>query len=369
MIAKISHYLSMQIVFGIGDLKQSLIVMNKQKTSSISKKNFATVSVVVPVYSGQAYLEDLLVELQQTASMWLDAAVPAELAEVILIDDAAIDDSPKLMDQLAKTYPWVVSLHLSQNFGQHAATVAGILNSSGDWIVTMDEDLQHPPSRILDLVNATVQQGADIAYAQPVGDVHGKGFRDSSSKTFKRIMSWITGNPNLPFFNSFRLIRGSVARAAASVCGNDTYFDVNLSWFSARVVTVPMELHDMRYQNARSSGYKLASLISHGLRMIFSSHIRILRGGAILGLTILLLSIVSTIWVIGQKIFVPESINLAGWPSLILAISFFGGLSVFLLGIALQYLSILVLRAHGKPSFFVIDRSKDRVLSAYFSDD
>ena len=70
------------------------------------------------------------------------------LAELILIDDAAVDASPTIVDDLEADHAWVTALHLMRNFGQHAATIAGVLHSSGDWIVTMDEDLQHPPAEI-----------------------------------------------------------------------------------------------------------------------------------------------------------------------------------------------------------------------------
>src|SRR5262245_33636812 len=118
----------------------------------MSQVSTISVSIVVPVYSGTKYLSDLVQELQKLRDRWADEQAPMCIAEIMLVDDAAIDDSPALIDRLAKQGSWITAIHLVRNFGQHAATIAGILHTSGDWVVTLDEDLQHPPARIEDLL-------------------------------------------------------------------------------------------------------------------------------------------------------------------------------------------------------------------------
>lgn len=326
-----------------------------------------SLSIVVPVYSGAEYLARLVDEVEALRLDLRARAAPIEIAELIFIDDAAIDGSPALIERLAKERPWVVALHLSRNFGQHAATIAGILHSSGDWVVTMDEDLQHPPDRVPQLLRKAVEEGADLVYANAEEGVHDAFIRDFTSHSFKRFMQWLTGNAKLRHFNSFRLIRGPVARAVSSVCSHDTYFDVNLSWFTQRIEVVRMQLRDERYIRTGKSGYSLKALFAHAWRMLFSSQIKLLRYGAVLGIAVLGLSILGMIYFLGLKLLYPEEIQVQGWTSLILAISFFGGLSSFMLGIALQYLSTLILKAHGKPTFFTVDRSSDADVAAWFA--
>src|SRR5262245_59662814 len=115
-----------------------------------------SVSVVVPVYSGEALLPELVEQLEKVRSGWHDRGAPMELAEVIFVDDAAIDGSADLLDQIAKEHSWITVVHMMRNFGQHAATIAGVLHSSGDWVVTLDEDLQHPPAEIETLLKQAV---------------------------------------------------------------------------------------------------------------------------------------------------------------------------------------------------------------------
>src|SRR6056297_1423832 len=107
-----------------------------------------TISVVVPVYSGAKYLKRLTEEVERLKETWAAQDAPIAISELIFVNDDAIDDSHAVVSDLVQERPWIVSLDLSRNYGQHAATIAGILHSSGDWVVTLDEDMQHPPSRI-----------------------------------------------------------------------------------------------------------------------------------------------------------------------------------------------------------------------------
>ena len=71
---------------------------------------------------------------------------------------------------------------LSRNFGQHPATVAGVLHSSGDWIATLDEDGQHPPAQLVTLLVHAAESHADLVYAEPVSGVHDSRVRDAISR-------------------------------------------------------------------------------------------------------------------------------------------------------------------------------------------
>lgn len=335
-----------------------------QVTSAESNK--VSVSAVVPVYAGEAYLERLVAEIGKVRDDWNATGAPLELAELIFVDDCGTPASGVLVDQLAAAHHWVTGLHLARNSGQHPATIAGILYTSGDWVVTLDEDLQHPPEKIPELLKSAMLSKSDIVYAQAESGVHEAYSRDVGSRTAKRLIAWLSGNKDVVHFNSFRLIRGSVARAAASVCSHDTYFDVVLTWYTQRIHAVAMRLKDERFIQTRKSGYRIRTLISHARRLVFTSQMKVLRLGALSGLAVIALAGIAALTVLTTKVLHPESIALMGWTSLILAISFFGGLSALMLGLLMEYVSALVLRAHGKPLFFVIDRSSDDVLIDYF---
>lgn len=329
---------------------------------------YISISVVIPVYSGENYLRDLVSQLVDVRESWSKTGAPMVLSEVILVDDASIDGSPLIVDSLAKEFSWIVPLHMMRNFGQHAATISGVLHSSGDWVVTMDEDLQHSPALIESLLRHAASKKSDIVYAKPSGNVHESKSRDWASRFFKRVMAVLAGNDNIRNFNSFRLIRGPLARAASSVCGYETYFDIALSWFTARVGVLELSLKDTRFISSGRSGYGVRKLFTHARRLLISSQIKFVRIFGAVGLAVVVLSVFAFLWVFVAKAFLSQSYAVSGWASLILTNLFFGGFITLMLSLILEYLSTLVLAANGKPLFFTVDRSRDERLVAYFVD-
>ena len=103
-----------------------------------------SVSVVIPVYGGSATLQQVVNELSSFYSEQVsEGGNRYQVAEVILVDDCGVDNSAKVIRELAKVDERVVPVWLTRNYGQHAATVAGMASSSHEWVVTMDEDGQH----------------------------------------------------------------------------------------------------------------------------------------------------------------------------------------------------------------------------------
>jgi len=218
-------------------------------------------SIIVPVYAGERYIEDLCREVEKLRKQWIDDDAPITLCELIFVDDEAIDGSPKILDGLSDQYTWVTTLHLSRNFGQHPATIVGILHSSGDLVVTLDEDLQHPPSAIPALIATMMSTECDTVYAKPTEQVHKGITRDFTSRFYKYFMEKLTGEANIRKINSFRLMRGSIARGISSVCGHDVYFDVAVLWFTKRIETHEVAMRDQRYIETKMSGYSFFKII------------------------------------------------------------------------------------------------------------
>ena len=322
-----------------------------------------SLSIVVPVYAGEEYLHRLVDEIAALKNYFAERVQVIDLKELVFVDDAAIDNSVEILERIASELAWVTVIHLSRNFGQHAATIAGVLHTVSDWVVTMDEDLQHSPSRIVDLLHTAVRSSCDIVYANARGAVHQSVARDLTSRLYKRGMEWLTGSGNLRYVSSFRLIRGSVARAAAAVSRHDTYFDVTLSWFSTRVQAVTMDLTDVRYvstgkKRIQSPVTPVACTPDGGVKPAEDPPAGGARGrDRAGGHAVRERRPRSGALVLARSARCPR-LGL----SKILVTSFFGGICVLLLGILIEYVSILVLRSHGKPLFFVIDRSSDAVL-------
>ena len=243
-----------------------------------------TVSTVIPVFRGASFLPALVAAIDAERVVWERDDIPVQLLECIFVDDGSTDGSAEILTDLATRYPWIQVVSLGRNFGQHPATIAGALHTSGDWVVTLDEDLQHSPRHILKMLCAAIRERADLVYARPDAPVHQSWARNWSSRALKLILAYVTGNPHLKLFNSYRLVRGAIARAASAVSVHDTYFDMLLTWFTTRVSAVDITLRDERHRGTGQSGYTYRRLLSHARRLIMSSRINYPRVGAVIGL-------------------------------------------------------------------------------------
>ena len=328
--------------------------------------NQINISTVTPVYSGAKYLKQLVEAMSEVKSNWEVEFPGLVLKEAIFVVDNCIDDSETVLKACSETFPWVNVIVLSKNYGQHPATIAGILHASGDWIITLDEDLQHHPKNIATLLQKVSENGDDICYALSDSSIHSSFVRDKATKYFKKIIGYLIGDSNVKYFSSFRCLRGSVARAAASVSGPDSYFDITLSWFSNSVTHAFVDLVDLRNnQTDEKSGYSIFSLLAHAKRMVMSTKLKFLRLILVLGVFSFFFSVVYSVFVFVKFYFYGMSdLAVKGWPSTIISIYFFGGLSCLFLGIIIENISDLVLRMKGKPTFFSVDRDGDEYLKS-----
>lgn len=320
------------------------------------------VSTVTPVYRGQEYLEELVERIRNVRERFRQMSDEWQLAEAIFVLDNPTDRSEFILTDLARRLPWVRVITLSRNFGQHNATVAGILHSSGDWVLTLDEDLQHPPEKLLDMLAFAARNESDVIIAVPEQGAHGRAYRDASSKLSKKIIGALSSNQFVSSFGSFRLIRGQVARAAASVCSHQTYFDVALVWFTTRIAAMPMRLEDDRFRKQGKSGYSLHALLSHAKRLVISSDIKFLNIAFLITGISFILAVCLESWVLINYLVNPEVSDARGWASLISVNLFFGGILSLLLGFVLEISKINMYQGQGKPTFFTVDRGGDEQL-------
>lgn len=321
-----------------------------------------TFSIVIPVYCGGEFLGELVAQIDRLRDKWQKLGLNLCITEVIFVLDEPIDQSAKVLRSLTADHSWIRLVELSRNYGQHSATIAGILYSSSDWVVTLDEDLQHQPLQIETLLKTACSEKSDIVYASPNSAVHGGGYRDKLSKFTKFMIAKLSGSPFIQAFNSFRLIRGDIARAAASIGAQYTYFDVTLTWFTERISSVKMKISDDRYKNQKRSGYRLGTLIQHATKLILTTNLRMLRFTTSLSALAFLSAVIYSGWVLYSRMFADHPVDVPGWTSLMIVILAFGSVSVFMLGLIVEFLHTSTLQLQGKPTFFVVNRASDEVM-------
>ncbi len=320
------------------------------------------ISIVVPVYSGAAFLAELISQIDKLRQELARQSSTVELLEAVFVLDEPVDDSAAILQARQAEFAWLRTVELSRNFGQHNATIAGILHSSGDWVVTMDEDLQHPPAAIPKLLATLAERSGDVLYAKPISGTHQNSYRDHASRLAKKSIASVSRNQHVTDFSSFRLIRGQIARAAASVCTDQTYFDMTLLWFTRRISTLPMKLDDIRFKEQKKSGYSLISLLRHAKRMLFSADVRFFSLALVASGMSFLLAVGLLLWVLLSYYLTPNEVATEGWASLMSVNLFFGGTFAILLGLVLEFVRNSLFHGQGKPAFFVVDRRTDELI-------
>lgn len=307
------------------------------------------ISIVIPVYRGERTLPTLLAEIAplcETHKTPLGHAL--RVCEVLLVHDCGPDRSDLTIESLARQYPFVRPVWLSRNFGQHAATLAGMASATGDWVVTIDEDGQQNPADVGQLLDAAIAQSLQLVYAQPLNPPPHSPLRNLASRTAKRITSWLLGNSKIGRFNSFRLLDGEIARTLAAYCGSGIYLDVGLYWITSRIGHAAVHL---RPEMDRPSGYSYLRLLGHFWNLIFTTGTRPLRLITLMGAT----SVVAAFALAGYALYgkFNHSIPVEGWASLLIIVSFFSGCILTALGIIAEYLAVTMSIAMGKPLYVV----------------
>lgn len=232
-------------------------------------KTFQRVSVVIPVYAGQRTLPVLMDELAKlTEPQVTHDGNEFVVCEVLLVHDCGPDRSDLAIEELAKIHEFVHPIWLSRNYGQHAATLAGMASATGDWVVTMDEDGQQDPQSIAEMLDMAQKDALQLVYAQPTNPPPHGWLRNLASFTAKAISKRLLGNKSIGRFNSFRLIDGEIARTLSAYCGNGVYLDVGLFWITGRVGHCPLRL---REEMGRPSGYSFLSLIRHFWSLVLTT--------------------------------------------------------------------------------------------------
>ncbi len=312
------------------------------------------ISVVIPVYKGAMFMPELIKRIHDVKLLLETINIDVE---IIFACDEPVDNSIHVIREEKRLYPdnFVQILELGFNIGQHLATSAGILSARGNWIITMDEDLQHEPERIPELLRLMCTNSCDLGYVRNRSTHPHSIYRDQASRLSKKLISLIT-DLQLENISSYRCIRSEIARGSASSMDRFQYFDVLL-----QILTSPKRrcslLCKMTDQRA-NSGYTFQKLLSHFSRLSFSS---MFSAGKIMFILLVpsIIFILSALLVLLLGYSTNSAGSVPGWLSLFGMQIMLSLISVGSLAITIKMLSIIMIRGISPPSFCVIDRSKD----------
>lgn len=302
-------------------------------------------SIVIPCYGSGPVLVGLVDRIERALSTLKEQGV-VTLWELILVIDGSPDDAASVAEGLVLAHPEVRALELRRNYGQHNALLAGIRAARHEVIVTLDDDLQHPPEEIAALIAGLEDPRVDLVYGIPREEEHGI-FRSFASKLVKRSLA-SAGVANARWVGAFRAFRTDLREGFAQVDDPHPNIDVLLSWSTSSVRAAPV---DLQQRTVGKSGYTLGRLVVHAMNMITGYGVLPLKIATwlgficgIFGVGLLLYTVIS---------FATGVTTVPGFSTTIAVISLFAGAQMVTVGIIGEYLGRQHFRSMRKPTYLI----------------
>jgi glycosyltransferase involved in cell wall biosynthesis len=306
---------------------------------------YTTLSIVIPVFNGQETLPELVARLSDVLPS-LSASY-----ETILVNDGSQDGSWETIQELASVYPWLHGINMMRNYGQHNATLCGVRAAQGEIIVTMDDDLQHPPEEINKLLSK-LGEGYDVVYGLPAKLPHTL-WRNWFSLFTKRILASVMGIKTIREIGAFRAFRSRLRKAFENYQAADVILDVLLSWGTIRFASVPVTAEQ---RTTGKSNYNFYRLFRIAMLILTGYSTAPLRFASMLGFFFTIFGIVVFVYVLGVYFFLG---SIPGFPFLASLITLFSGTQLFALGLIGEYLARVFDRSMEQPPYVIGDETNN----------
>jgi undecaprenyl-phosphate 4-deoxy-4-formamido-L-arabinose transferase len=299
-----------------------------------------SLSVIIPIYQSELTIPLLLQRLTSTLEKITGSY------EIILVNDGSPDGSWAVIEALLPEYPAIRAINLMRNYGQHNALLAGIRAARYDVIITMDDDMQHPPEEIPRLL-ARLDEGYDVVYGTPQEMQHGL-MRNLASRITKLALQSIMGAETARNISAYRAFRTQVRTAFAHYNSPSVNIDVLLIWATRRFSHIPV-VHAPRAAGA--SNYTLGKLLVHAMTMITGFSVWPLRIASLLGFVMTVFGLGVLMYVVG--VFLILGYSVPGFPFLASVIAIFSGAQMFALGMIGEYIARIHFRTMDQPPYVV----------------
>ncbi len=301
------------------------------------------VSIVVPCYRSGPTLPKLVERLERV----MPEATAAY--EIVLVVDGSPDNTWEVAETLAKTHPAVRAIRLARNYGQHNALVAGLRAARYEVIVTMDDDLQHPPEEVPTLL-AALTDDLDLVYGIAEKEEHGF-FRSLASRTAKGGMAIVAGAKNTSVLSAFRVFRAFLRDGFDKVHGPHASVDVTLAWSTTRVGAATVQMDE---RNEGRSGYTFRKLVKHTINMVLGYSTKPLRLVTYLGFLVGLGGII----LFGRMLWMyfDGSTTLAGFTTIASMVAIFSAAQMIAIGVLGEYVGQIHSGGMGRPTYVIRDR-------------
>lgn len=306
------------------------------------------ISLVLPVYNEKDGLLVFLNELTNYLKM-----LPAHYCfEFVLVNDGSTDGTTYLLKNYQSEFP-VRTLHFSRNFGKEAAVSAGLAHAKGDAVIIMDTDFQHPHYLIPALIVAWEKDGFDMAYTIRANRDDESLLKRGFTALFYKIVNTGDG-PNLPIHaGDFRLLSRRVVNAILACPEHVRFMKGLYSWVGFESKAITYEVEKRRYGKTKWPFFKLLRLAAEGITNFTDFPLRV---WTFIGFFIAFLSLMyGLINVVSTLVF---GVDVHGYPTLVSAVFFFGGIQLISIGVIGEYLSNVFREVKQRPTYIIKEIDK-----------
>jgi len=296
-------------------------------------------SIVVPVYNSDAILSELCDQIEDT--------LVGKDFELILVNDGSVDDSWNVIERISKGSNSIQGVCLAKNFGQDNAIMAGLSFTSGDYVVIMDDDLQHSPSDILVLLDK-IKNGWDVCYADFSSNLHQAWWKNIGSKINSKQAEYLINKPNDIYLSPFKVIARVVVDAILEYKGPYPYVDGLIFRITNSITQVPIPHHE-RFEG--KGNYNIKRSLSVFFKHTTGFSVVPLRVASLIGLLFAISGFILGIFYI--YIYLVDGSIIEGWTSIVVLQLFIGGMILMSLGVIGEYIGRSYLAINRKPQFVV----------------
>ena len=315
------------------------------RSSSIEQSESTVISVVAPVFNEaegiRSFVDAVVAELELLTDAW----------EIVLVDDGSTDRSWETMQTLHAEEPRIKILRFSRNFGNQAAVSAGLKFAQGEAIITMDSDLQHPPELIPEMVQHW-QNGFHSVFTIRTYSEDTSVVKRVTSSVFSMIMNLFSHVSLQEGLSDYRLLDRKVVDSVNSMGENARFLRAMISWLGFRQIGIPFTT---KPRVAGTTKFSFTKLFRLALDSITSFSVLPLRWITACGLTVAAVSLCYAMYILGEVLM--TGIATPGWPTLVVAVLFLGGMQLTALGIVGEYVGRIYMETKRRPLFVIQDKA------------
>lgn len=314
-------------------------MLSKERQTKLNEKNLF-ISCIVPVYNEEAVIKKFIEKLH---------SILREISnyfEIIVIDDGSRDKTLEKIQALAKSYP-IKILGLSRNFGKEIALTAGLDHSQGEVTIILDADFQHPPELILSFIHHWAE-GYDMVYGLRDHRKSESYIKRNAARLFYWLMQKTTKIDMPNNAGDFRLMDRKIITALQQFPERTRFMKGLYEWVGFKKIGVPYEVNERAGGKSSWGFYKLTELAITGITSFSDVPLRV---WGFIGFIISLISLIYAIFIVTVTLL--YGADLPGFPTLVVAIMFLGGIQLLSIGILGEYIARIFTEVKQRPKYIL----------------